>query len=103
MAELKDVGMDKHWDDRMVGGWDTPKERKWVVLMAAAMVDWRAVCWVPRVVAKRVGEMVAQSVFQKVRYSAELSVDIEAVQTESSLVAEWVEYSAAVLAVDRAE
>jgi len=41
--------------------------------------------------------------FWKEQCSAELSVDIEAVQTESSLVAEWVDYSAALLAVDRAE
>ena len=41
--------------------------------------------------------------FWKEQCSAELSVDTEAVQTASSLVAEWVDYSAALLAVDRAE
>ena len=60
MVDLKDFEMGPHWVDMMVDGWVAPKEQKWVVLMAAAMVDWRAVSWVPRLVARRVDTLVHQ-------------------------------------------
>ena len=60
MVDLKDFEMGQHLVDMMVDGWVAPKEQKWVVLMAAAMVEWRAVSWVPRVVARRVDTMADQ-------------------------------------------
>jgi len=42
--------------------------------MAAAMAEWKGVCWVPRVVARRDDTMVAQLVYSKGECSEELSV-----------------------------
>ena len=65
MVDLKDFEMGPHWVDMMVYGWVASKEQKWAVLMAAAMVDWRAVSWVPRLVARRVDTLDRQLVYSK--------------------------------------
>ena len=65
MVEWKAVEMDESWVDWTVRGWDAWKERKGVVLMAAAMAEWKGVWLVAHLDAHKVAKLVVFSVDAK--------------------------------------